>query len=562
MVDVVREFKAFWHAHPVLTTVNVSLAIFWPLNDMLVPILSGSIISAVDTGQPFMYKIIFLIVTLIGFNLVHIAVSWHDALLIPRLQNFIRHRIIQQLLIRHRENLIDMPTGMIIARTARVPGIASRVIDRFKNTYVPYTLSFIITSLYLCTLNLGIGIAAISGVIAVMMVMWHAPLKCSPPGRLQEEALSAVHEQSEDTLRNVVSVYAANTVNNELSRIATFEEIYNQAYMNTTRCITTRRFIVVTILAMVLAYVGYQCFNGFKAGSLATGTFVTIFLIVINTCGSLAWMTASMNDIVMEWNMISSLKWPDSMTDTVTDSNTWKGQSDDNNMNNFVREGVYFEDVSYRVSTRTLPVLDHVTLSIPPGQAIAIMGHIGSGKSTLMKLLLRFAHPTFGRILLDGVDVRDMQLQDLRRRVGYVPQHPAIFDRPVIDNILYGSTNRRRDEAMALLDELGLIDAFSDLRDSVDTMAGKNGSNLSGGQRQVVQCIRTLLWNTDVIVLDEVTASMDSLTKSRLFAIIKKMIMEGKTVIAVTHDADMLSVVHRVVTLEKGRMSDDIMLKM
>jgi ABC-type multidrug transport system fused ATPase/permease subunit len=155
-----------------------------------------------------------------------------------------------------------------------------------------------------------------------------------------------------------------------------------------------------------------------------------------------------------------------------------------------------------------------------------------------------------------GQSFRNIPLKDLRKKIGYVPQVPILFNRSVYENISYGN-NISKDEIINILQEYNILKEFSNLEKGLDTPIGKNGSRLSGGQRQLVWCLRVLLNNPDVLILDEPTASIDFKTKEILNALLDK-VMKDKIVIMVTHDDYLLQKADRVIVMQNGQIVKDI----
>jgi ATP-binding cassette subfamily B protein len=192
-----------------------------------------------------------------------------------------------------------------------------------------------------------------------------------------------------------------------------------------------------------------------------------------------------------------------------------------------------------------------------PGETTILMGDIGSGKSTILKLLMRFYLPQEGDMFIDGKWYADLTTYQIRRNIGYVQQTPILFNRSVYENIKYGNPNITNDNIDQVVHELGIQKEFSNLEDGLNTTVGKNGSKLSGGQKQLVMTLRILLQNPDYLFLDEPTASMDTKTKEVLFYMLDKIMEKGKkTVIMITHDPYLLKKADRKIYLKKGEISE------
>ncbi|MHC4135175.1 MAG: ABC transporter ATP-binding protein, partial [Planctomycetota bacterium] len=203
-----------------------------------------------------------------------------------------------------------------------------------------------------------------------------------------------------------------------------------------------------------------------------------------------------------------------------------------------VRGAVRFEDVSFTYPTGG-PVLRGVSLTIPPGQTIAVVGATGSGKTTLVKLLLRFYETSAGRILLDDVDIRELTFESHRRAIGLVSQDVFLFHGTVRENIAYGARDASAEEIVAAATLAEAHEFIERLPRAYDTVVGERGQKLSGGQRQRISLARALLKQPAILVLDEATSSVDNETEAAIQRSLERM----------AHERTMLVIAHRLSTV-------------
>lgn len=199
------------------------------------------------------------------------------------------------------------------------------------------------------------------------------------------------------------------------------------------------------------------------------------------------------------------------------------------------------------------PALREVDMVIEPGEMIGLCGPSGAGKSTFVNLIPRFYDVTDGQILIDGVDVRDWDVAQLRRAVGMVLQEPYLFQGTIADNIRYGNpdaTPRQVIEAARAANAHNFIVGFPD---GYDTLVGERGQSLSGGERQRISIARAILHNPRILILDEATSSVDSETEKQIQEALDRLV-EGRTTIAIAHRLSTLTAADRLVVLERGRV--------
>ncbi|MBK3571606.1 ATP-binding cassette domain-containing protein, partial [Streptomyces sp. MBT62] len=200
-----------------------------------------------------------------------------------------------------------------------------------------------------------------------------------------------------------------------------------------------------------------------------------------------------------------------------------------------VRGAVTFQDVGFSYPGASGPVLHHVQLDIPPGLLVAVTGPSGAGKSTLGKLLLRFHEPTRGRILLDGRDIAELPVDEVRRHITLLPQDSMLFDDTVRANIVYGRPDAADSEVLAAAVAADAHGFVSALPEGYDTPVGKHGNNLSGGQRRRIALARAMLRTAPVLVLDEPTTGLDDAATARILPPLRHL-TAGRTTFLITHD--------------------------
>ncbi|MFF8597655.1 ABC transporter ATP-binding protein [Streptomyces sp. NPDC015232] len=215
-----------------------------------------------------------------------------------------------------------------------------------------------------------------------------------------------------------------------------------------------------------------------------------------------------------------------------------------------VFEGVRF---AYRTGGEVLPRFD---LTIPAGQTVAVVGATGAGKSTLAKLLARFYDPTDGRVLLDGVDLRDLATPELRRGVVMVTQEAFLFSGTVAENIAIGRPDASREEIEQAAKAIGAHEFIAGLPDGYDTDVRKRGGRISAGQRQLVAFARALLADPAVLILDEATSSLD-VPGERAVQRAMDTVLAGRTAVVIAHRLSTVEVADRVLVMESGRIAED-----
>ena len=224
----------------------------------------------------------------------------------------------------------------------------------------------------------------------------------------------------------------------------------------------------------------------------------------------------------------------------------------DNKILSNVRGDIRFEDVRFSYKPEEI-VLPNFNLHIQPGETIALVGHTGSGKSSIAKLIARFYEFQAGQILVDGVDIRSLDLPSYRAHIGMVTQTPFLFDGTVRDNIRYGKPEASDEEVLTVAQHVGNGDWITSLPNGLDSDVGERGGNLSLGQRQIIALCRVLLQNPAIVILDEATASIDPLTETLIQEGLD-VVLEHRTSIVIAHRLSTVRHADRIIVLRKGEI--------
>lgn len=220
-----------------------------------------------------------------------------------------------------------------------------------------------------------------------------------------------------------------------------------------------------------------------------------------------------------------------------------------------VRGRVEFRDVVFNYPDQSVSALNNVNFTIEPGEHVGVIGAVGSGKTTIERLLINLYEPTKGSVQLDGTDVRQIDPGDLRRNVGAVQQSPHLFYGSVRQNITMGHETAPDRSVLRAAELAGVMEFLKDSQAGLDTQVGERGEALSGGQRQAVAIARALLYDPPVLILDEPTASMDPASESRLKKRLE-YITKGRTTILITHKGAMLTLVDKLILIDRGKIID------
>jgi len=213
---------------------------------------------------------------------------------------------------------------------------------------------------------------------------------------------------------------------------------------------------------------------------------------------------------------------------------------------------IEFKNVSF-VYDSGQKVFKNFNLKVKSGEKIGLVGHSGAGKSTITKLLLRFVDVSSGEIMIDGQDIRSVLQDDLREIMSFIPQEPILFHRPIQENIAYGKPKATKEEIISVAKKAHADEFIADFKFGYETLVGERGVKLSGGERQRVAIARAMLKSAPILILDEATSSLDSISESYIQDAFSEL-MKGKTTIVIAHRLSTIQKMDRIVVLDKGKI--------
>ncbi|MFM5981998.1 MAG: ABC transporter ATP-binding protein [Sphaerospermopsis kisseleviana] len=228
----------------------------------------------------------------------------------------------------------------------------------------------------------------------------------------------------------------------------------------------------------------------------------------------------------------------------------------DNAINHAITKGsIEFRQVHFSYSSQKT-VFSNLSITVQPGERVGLVGFSGSGKSTFVNLILRLFDPQSGQILIDGVDIKDMTQEALHSQISLIPQDPSLFHRTLLENILYGRLEASQAELIEAAQKAYADDFIAQMTEGYDSLVGERGVKLSGGQRQRIAIARVILKNAPILILDEATSSLDSITEKAIQDTLDSA-MNGKTVIVVAHRLSTIAHLDRILVFNHGRIIED-----
>ena len=531
---------------------NLCFTFLYPIQDVLLPHYYGQLIEALTTNKDIVKNVIFVLSIFVFVEFGFILSDWHDITTLSSFQTFCRQEILKNLMKKYETNYSELFLGDLMSKLVKIPFTVIVWYERMKQYIIPYTLVFGFAVCYFGSYDKILGIALLITSFVYAIIVAGVPNHyCKGASTAKDQTMNLIHEEIEDTLRNFIALHGdTEQQEDEIMRLTKYETLFTVKFAETMKCLMNTKIWTSLVIVCFITVFILRSYYLLQKKKMTTAQFSSLFLILIYVLNCMIHVEGQMRDMIFDWGVICESddlfnKKPKNPYDLKPKIPT----------NLPAKKGIGMQNIAFSFPGGGAQILKDITFHIEQGDTVVILGPIGSGKSTILKLLCKFNDPDNGTIYIDGKSYRDMSLKEIKQRVAYVPQTPILFNRSVYENITYGTKGVSRERVELFLQEIGVDKEFTNLENGLDTKIGKSGSKLSGGQRQVVWIVRTYFKNPDIIVLDEPTASLDEASKETV-KLLLNVLMKEKTTIIVTHDDSIMDLADRKLYVKDGKISD------
>jgi ATP-binding cassette subfamily B protein len=451
----------------------------------------------------------------------------------------------------------EQPSGRIVSRVTSDTQDFSTTVDLTMNL-LSQILSVGIIAIVVLRVNLSLGLLLLGMspiVVAIALSFRRIARRVSLNAR---RVLARVNANIQESVSGIA---VAKGFRQEASMYAEFDALNRQSYgINLLRGLTLNAIFPVlnatfgVAVAIVLYNAGARVLQGVQAapGPLPPGAITVGEWYLFMQAMGFFWYP--MTNIASFWSQFQDGLSAAERAFSLIDAEPQVIQTDTRPVPR-LRGEVLFDRVCLTYTGEEV-VLPEFTLHINPGETVALVGHTGSGKTSVVRLLARFYEFQRGRILVDGLDIRTLDLAQYRRQIGLVPQSPFLFSGTVRDNIRYGRQEATDEEVERAARQVANGDWLDDLADGLDTDVGERGASLSMGQRQLVALARVLLHDPAIFALDEATASVDPFTEAEIQEGLET-VMRHRTSIIVAHRLSTVRHAHRILVLRDGKIIEE-----
>ena len=514
------------------------------------PYLAGR---AIDDGisQQDMSALTVIVIAFVAAAILNWGATYVQTYLI----NWVGQRALQDLRVEVFEHLQRLSigfysrnrAGVLISRLTNDVQALDQLVTEGISTLFSATLTLVGTAVILVVLDPGLAMITFLTFPVLLVASVAFRLASAGAYRLTRERIAQVTAYLQETLSGVRVVRAFGQEPRHRRHFATLNDEHREANMKTVY-LNAAYFPAVELLAAVataaiLVYGGNEVVDGaVTIGVLAT--FVFYLQSFFDPIQSLSQLYTTYQAGMAALDKIFELL--DEEPDVADKPDAMELPR--------VRGEIRFDRVTFSYGGDAI-ALDEVSLDVPPGQTLALVGATGAGKSTLAKLVARFYDPDDGRVLIDGYDLRDVTERSLRSQLGIVPQESFLFSGTIRDNIAFGRPGATDEDVTAAAQAVGAHDFIERLAEGYDTEVGERGGHLSAGQRQLVAFARAAAADPRILILDEATSNVDVRTEAQIERGLRRL-LAGRTAIVIAHRLSTIRNAGRIVVLDHGGIAE------
>ncbi len=528
--------------------VSSLLAIGSQVGSILVPVVTGVIINELD-GDPQTTVLAFWIAVIIVLGLVRAALMVGRRLLSGRQALAVEYDLRDELyghFLRLSFGFYDRSqTGQLMSRATIDLQSVRFFLGYGLIFFAQHVVTIVVVTIVLFVYSWQLALVALSITPLIVYVAYRYSRVSQPVLRDVQQKLADVATVAEES---IVGVHVVKSFAQEEHRQEQFSRAADSVFEQTLAANRQRAlyvplltFLPLIAQAAVLLVAGRMVVSG----SLSLGSFVAFNLLLAMLVMPLRmlgmWIGQAVRAIASGERIFEVLDEPEGIADLPGARPLPPGPGT-----------IRFEDVDFAYEPGRL-VLEGVDFAVAPGRTVALIGRTGAGKTTLASLVPRFYDTTTGRVLVDGVDVRELERRSLRREIGVIAQDPFLFSASVRDNIAFGVPDAPHEAVEAAARAAQAHEFIAELPDGYETVVGERGITLSGGQRQRLAIARALLVDPRILILDDATASVDATTEAKIRAGLRE-VMRDRTTIIIAHRLSTIALADEIVVLDGARI--------
>lgn len=532
----------------------IILFIYYPLEIIIFAYLFGKIFSQINDINKNFNKIAILfalIVVLYIFLESIIAIKDRiDSHYFPKMEHEIRLKLVDIIFTKMQINYDSINSGEFVSRLLKIPSFVSFFYERFNRWVLPFFVTVIGIIVFFFFLNPRMG--GITFIVLSVYILIFYLICSSDVGKSQQREFkeNKMLDDIDDTLTNSFSVITSGKISSETKRIHDIHNNFDVSLSGQMKNSALIRWSISILNIVVFGALVAAALYLYKKSYIDSSKTITFIVVLVFLVKHFRFLGPRVSEIFMFYG---TLKENNDFVQKLINNTGVDGTLRDIPINGAIE----FQNVSFTYPNSNKTSLKNISFKINPRDRVAIIGKSGSGKTSIIKLMLGFYKPLEGNIFYGNNDISKINREYLRNNISVVHQNVKLFNRTILENIAYG-TNFTNKEIIKQLEQLNIMKAFHNLPFGLQSNVGKYGDNLSGGQKQIIYLLRCYFRSNPIIILDEPTSSIDQLHKAYVMQMIQEL-SKKSTIIIVSHDPTIFNngFFNKKIRVDKGSLVYD-----
>jgi ATP-binding cassette subfamily B protein len=522
----------------------ISIILCYPIESIVLPFLTGRLVNILYEKTKDIKKILIafgiIIFAWIINTITYYTTNVSESYLIPNFILYFRNFIMEKLFLKYENNYDEIKIGIITSKLISIPENFKEIFDLSLNYVLPKIFIIIVISLYLAWLDYKLGIIILISFIFLGISIYNIFNKCIVITKEAQKYFEDINEDYKDKLSNIFSIFSSNKIKDEINNTNNTNNTYKTYLHDSLNCINNIKLVSYINNIFLFCAINFVNIYLFKNNKISGGHFVAIFLTLLYYLQYLMDVAFLAPKLIEYYGV---LKNSEQFLENLDNTNN------DNRPDIVIKNGnIKLENIYFGYNNKLL--FNDLNIEFENNKKVAIIGKSGSGKSTIIKLIMGFYKINEGQILIDGQNINDYNIGSIRKNISYINQNTKLFNLSVYDNILYGNENKDKKYVDNIIKSMNIENIYKNLEQGLETNVGVDGDKLSGGQKQITFLIRELIGDKKIFILDEPTSALDDINKQLILDLIKKI--KGKTVIIITHDMDFTKYVDTTYLISDG----------
>jgi ABC-type multidrug transport system fused ATPase/permease subunit len=525
----------------------------FPLESIVIPQIYSNffeIVNAKTSIETFVKYFLIILIFLIIINGSIILTEYIEAYMIPEFNEFIVNYIFKNLLYKYENSIKEIELGKLITRLSVIPGSLKEFIADICTWILPRLFTILIINIYFFYLDWKLGLVSFI-LLGIYIVLCYKNFnKCSYLSNERHTLFEKKNEETQDKLVNSFSIYSNGKLNQEIENYESKTNKYTNKFKDSMMCLNKANVYTTSMIIIIFVTLNSLITYSFMKKKITYNNLITAFIVIIYYMPCIWLINSTMPGLIHYYGTLESV---DHFIKELYETDLIK-QNEKIKLKTIINSGnIIINNLNFGYNNHSL--FKNFYLTIKDKEKVALIGASGNGKSSLIKLIMGYYQVPNGTIFIDKIDINNFDLNDLRAQISYVNQSNKLFNTTLLENIQYGN-DKSKEEIIELCEKIDVYNIFKNLKNGLETEVGIEGSNLSGGQRQLVHILRCICKKNKIVILDEPTSAIDKDNTVNIIKAIKEL-SNNCTVILITHDSSLLTYVDRVITLDEGKIIND-----